>query len=335
MDKPRRFYLHIGRGKTGTTALQRFFWNNRSRLNKNGFHYPKTGILDIAHHKIAASFCDEDIYWIPAVKHPDKLRAKFSEELQRTNNDVLVSSEAFCRVDPQSLTNILKDFDTYIVFYVRPQDEIVVSQYNQMVKIGNMAQSVSDYMHQITFLDYDALLRPWAEVFGRERILVRLYRSANAKTSILADFLSVLGIENAGSFWYPTEAINLSLSVRGLQFFRLLGDRQFENRTAFIDFVGSHLGRVDGIEPQQYLTPIERQGILDRFRESNKTVARLYLGRDTLFPEPDDHKKAAAQEDLVPAEMAHLVADLWEMRQGNALLTRIKRRIKRLLSDVG
>ena len=42
--------LHIGMGKTGTSALQDFFWENRARLKKSGLCYPKYGAVSHAHH---------------------------------------------------------------------------------------------------------------------------------------------------------------------------------------------------------------------------------------------------------------------------------------------
>ena len=40
----KKLYLHIGMGKTGTTALQHFFWDNRDILAAKGICYPKVGI---------------------------------------------------------------------------------------------------------------------------------------------------------------------------------------------------------------------------------------------------------------------------------------------------
>ncbi|HNQ42503.1 MAG TPA: hypothetical protein PKL22_10430, partial [Saprospiraceae bacterium] len=35
--------LHVGMGKTGTTALQNFFWRNRDVLAHHDIAYPETG----------------------------------------------------------------------------------------------------------------------------------------------------------------------------------------------------------------------------------------------------------------------------------------------------
>ena len=44
--------LHIGMGKTGTTALQEAFWANRDVLARAGITYPDIGVDAGAHHKI-------------------------------------------------------------------------------------------------------------------------------------------------------------------------------------------------------------------------------------------------------------------------------------------
>ena len=43
-------YIHIGTGKTGTTAIQSFFDLNKIGLMKQGFKYIDSGRVGINHH---------------------------------------------------------------------------------------------------------------------------------------------------------------------------------------------------------------------------------------------------------------------------------------------
>ncbi len=46
-------YLHIGMGKTGTTALQVFFSGNRKAMEEQGVAYPSLGEIEGAHHLLS------------------------------------------------------------------------------------------------------------------------------------------------------------------------------------------------------------------------------------------------------------------------------------------
>src|SRR5690554_3774829 len=52
-SEKKTLYLHIGLGKTGTTALQEFFWANRSQLAKRGIDYPDYCVIAGAHHALS------------------------------------------------------------------------------------------------------------------------------------------------------------------------------------------------------------------------------------------------------------------------------------------
>ncbi len=49
----KKLYLHIGMGKTGTTALQHFFWENRKALASRDICYPNLGVQSEAHHLLS------------------------------------------------------------------------------------------------------------------------------------------------------------------------------------------------------------------------------------------------------------------------------------------
>lgn len=54
-------YLHIGIGKTGTSAIQQGLYNNRKKLYEAGFYFPVTGLAEnnVGHHRLADFQADE------------------------------------------------------------------------------------------------------------------------------------------------------------------------------------------------------------------------------------------------------------------------------------
>jgi hypothetical protein len=118
------------------------------------------GLQDEAHHRLAAGFAAKRAQWMPKVGDPSRLRDKFASEIRRLPGKVLVSSEYFQHIQPGVFTEYLNLRDTKIIYYVRPQDEVIVSQYNQVYKAGGLDESVSNFMGRMPFLDYDDFLKP-------------------------------------------------------------------------------------------------------------------------------------------------------------------------------
>ena len=53
LKKKKKFILHIGTNKTGTTAIQSFLYNNSQQIRNLGFSYPDFGIHNHGHHNLA------------------------------------------------------------------------------------------------------------------------------------------------------------------------------------------------------------------------------------------------------------------------------------------
>src|SRR6266508_5870907 len=98
-------YLHIGRQKTGTTAIQRFFDQNRERLKEIGVCYPlAVPFGGIAHHGLAHALDRKD----GRAKTPKSLHPRFLEAFQKSirgARDIIVSSEGFGKLDPAWITD--------------------------------------------------------------------------------------------------------------------------------------------------------------------------------------------------------------------------------------
>ena len=104
--------LHIGRHKTGTTALQYCFSCNADALSEAGIHYPRTGIDWVAHHPIAARINEQKDPFFDPVE--DELLSQLLHELSQCGKrHVLISSEGFQSCDPAIVRRVFKDFDIF------------------------------------------------------------------------------------------------------------------------------------------------------------------------------------------------------------------------------
>src|SRR5699024_12805516 len=84
-------YLHIGAHKTGTTALQYFLWNNRKRLRKEGYLYPKLGLGGYSHGVLANVIKPNN----RDPKLPEYSRRFREEVLNSRHDNSVLSSEVF------------------------------------------------------------------------------------------------------------------------------------------------------------------------------------------------------------------------------------------------
>jgi len=104
-------FLHIGLGKTGTTAIQSFLANNQDFLSTHGIKYIQAGggSTGIGHQSFAKSFIDKfPFYMIPPDK-PNEQQKIIAKEIQEIEDgNILLSSENFQLANPKKVHDFLK-----------------------------------------------------------------------------------------------------------------------------------------------------------------------------------------------------------------------------------
>jgi len=186
---PRTVFLHIGPHKTGSTSLQQYLHHNRAVLARQGFLYPRSGCLDgrrYGQHDFARSIAGRGSFDV----------ARLQEEIEASGNDkILLSSEEFSLVrDPGTIVRCFDGFDVKAVIYCRRQDELLLSHFNQRVKVGSTGDSLEQFAARLLKqgrLDLNALCERWASAAGDAAIVARLHRPS---TSVIDDFFDCLKI---------------------------------------------------------------------------------------------------------------------------------------------
>ena len=193
-----RLFLHIGTHKTGSTAQQQLLHQHRGALAAEGILYPETGLQKHAHHGLA---------WASGARRPAVdagfLASAFEEiagQVRHSGDTVVISSEEFeFTPDPAVLAALNKSFDVSVVIYLRKQDHCLEAAYNQHVRSYDLRFTGSIYQFALKYdffrrYDYASLLQPWADVFGRENVLVRPYGTPLVDSDACADFFSLIGV---------------------------------------------------------------------------------------------------------------------------------------------
>ena len=131
--------VHIGPHKTGTTALQAAFWNNRKSVAKQGVHYASNG----RHAMTAVLAGIEHISPWTVDKRPPPMWKweRLLNDIRSSNaKRVVLSSEFFADAKPENAARVVQQLDpkrVQIVVTLRPLSRILTSQWQQFVQNQN------------------------------------------------------------------------------------------------------------------------------------------------------------------------------------------------------
>lgn len=304
-------YLHIGATKTGTTALQRFFEQNFSRLlNEFGVLYP--------------NFHDKDIVSPMRNGHNYWQGHYFENSDGSTDVDVFNHCIGYCRKNSLNSIVIIHeallvnwhermkllvgklDANIKIICYVRRQDHHLESAWKQwghkfvpssqlLVSLDKQEKKWGGWRQT----DWYKLLDPWAQAFGVKNIIVRPYEKEQMPDGIFPDFLKTIDIV------WPEKPVlrddvnvNSGMSRDVLEFLSLNRDFYTDHSDQRLyNMLNKLLDDSDKKKPfESYgiLSPLERLEVLNKYEPSNQMVAKTYLKREDgrLFyehwPSPDD-----------------------------------------------
>lgn len=325
-------YLHIGTPKTGTSVLQWFFTRNRELLKEYGITYPEFGLVDDCHHRIGASFYPPEFrpYYI---QYPDMLTLEeYAEMIKAIEGDVLLSSELLSHGHLAStLRHAIGDIDIRVVVYLRRQDSLLESWYNQEVKLLCGEDIRQFYARVRGMLDYrQGILEGWAAEWGAERIIVRLYEKESFATRhICDDFVeNVFGWKRWSRFAMPPSIMNPALSLDALAYKRAVNNLPISDEvkcllsTAMVEYsMVADSEELKASSSRSILDRDFRKQLLEEYSESNAWVARTFLGRQDgcLFAEPnwqtvDEPKRDLSQEKnmAISRHLAYKVPDLYD-----------------------
>lgn len=292
-------YIHIGAPKTATSTLQSIFSKKYKKLLKNGVLYPRAGRHGDAHHLLVCDLIEKyqdhrmADFWYGDCERGGAWQALREDIDSHGDNihSVIVSSELFfgqtknIEQMQDEIKASLAGHDIKIVVYLRRQDQLYSSFFNQDVKgVRQWAHSAYQFYdtHQIFEHDYHGLLKIWSEPFGKENVLIRPYESEQwPDNDIVLDFCKSLDIIPLKSGRISS---NEALGVNQLYFKQCLNRVGFEKDLN--DDVVALLTRVLPEEPAKECLYI-RKRLYRQLRRGwlkvNQKLEQEFLNGQTLF----------------------------------------------------
>jgi hypothetical protein len=296
--------LHIGAPKTGSTAIQRFIFDNRDQLKSQGILYPDVSLRGYGHHDLAFLLGGGYPEWATGQDKPlAQLRSELKAAVQSSDaHTVVISSENFFIFpNPQNLLETLQEAGLQahdqisIVCYIRRQDDAHMSWYNQTVKAqGNTLDFAASVRRDFDLWDYAERLRPWQDTFSEANFILHDY-ARFTREDIRVDFLQILGL-SPQAFDLPSGRINERINRDILNVQRLLNRlplRVANKRRYHKQLIELTAAAADKavFDDSPFLSLADRQALVDAYAASNEATARSFFHRCELFAPvtPEEH----------------------------------------------
>lgn len=347
-----RVIFHIGGEKTGTTSIQASFSKNRDTLKERGILFPLS--LGQVNHTKAYVYCagggfDEltGQLGVDDDTSQENFRALVRKELRREVNaadcdTIIVSNEHLSsRLTKNSelkylralFEEICSEPSFEILYYARPQWELIPSIYSTYIKTGGlqkMEQPVENFSGNI--LDHQKIANLWSDEFGVEATSVIPYQKSKT-TDVLVDFC-----ERIGTTALPASAArrNQQLSADAAEFLRLLNrhlprtiDGKFNKSRGNIQEVLERFSSENRLTPTVELL----QTVYSEYDPGNQELARNFFGGASPFDQYEPSLDTTESHYEVSIErLFQIMAHCWAAKQEQVLEQRatIERLRKRL-----
>jgi hypothetical protein len=298
-------FLHIGSPKTGTSAIQAFFNANRKKLVTDhsclypNFNAPSFDTGMQHNHCLYLRSANPETITETIGNLIDVCRREKIHKLV-ISCEFLFHRTEYVKILSQALPGD-GDIQCKVIAYLRREDHFIESSWKQWgIK---KHRNIYDYISNVELkMEWDKLLDLWAQEFGVENVIVRVYEKQQLGKGLIDDFFRVIGIDYSSDTWNepPKNNLNANFGFNRdiLQIFHLNSDmfRDGDDNRLF-NFFDQYLPdsfKKSPFEKYGLLSPKDRIGILTGFSAMNEYIARKYLKREegNLFfeplPEPDE-----------------------------------------------
>ena len=281
-----KIYLHIGTHKTGSTAIQNIFNDNREYFIKQGLYYPPAYKHWSGQH---------DLAWLMKGVDADLVRKYVADIIARAQElgcrKIFLSSEEFEFVRNVSILMILNELDGVdieVLCFLRKQDDYLESEYNQHIKMYDV-RFEEDIFHFYTFhefysrFNYMALLQPWISCFGEDNITIVPYDQLGKGTKIFTTVFEYLSVEGNADLTV-NKGENSSLSPLSTVYLARLNRRKDITKVEHQKAI-RYLSEECAGKGQRLLSREYRKRIIERFSMSNQIISDKFLAGRDLFQE--------------------------------------------------
>lgn len=317
----RKIVFHIGASKTGSSAIQSFIAVNKDYFKENGFVIPDKFL------KLGENITGEHVFSLQKLILNDnkaQLRDAFDilDNTAPKEKAILFSAENLSNIGKhQIFKNNLEGFDVKVILYIRRQDDLLCSawqQWHSKIERDIHAWLIRALMH---YGHWDRVIQNWESVVGEGNVSVRLFqRDDMVEGDLFRDFLAALDLDpktNEPNFDIGTinpsyNDIITPLITNNPGIFSDVHDNSFYS---FIDkFTGDTYTKTRKVS---LITREQRNSIIQYYANANQRVCKKYFpGRQELFAKVRHADyDYLAQEEMTERQMKFLTALIYRVGQ--------------------
>ena len=305
-------YFHIGMPKTGTSAIQGFLDINREILaSEKQCLYPNFRDADFT----KGNSLNHGPFFLQAKKSNDfsDLNRQFTEAClyceKKGIPKMVISNEGFFwHWWPAFIKNLINitGVDYRIIIYLRRQDNFVAAGWKQWGHKISGINNIQEYA-ECTELDWHQVIQRWLKHFDQEKFIVKAYEKQQIGSDIVTDFISSIGIKNSDNFKKAPKtngATNNGFSEDVVEIMKYSKELlKGENDNKLLDFMHMALSEQYRKQPMQdydFLSPQERNAIIQKFEASNAKLSEIFFSGKKIFndPLPQEDQKWEASKPL-------------------------------------
>lgn len=292
----KKIVIHIGAHKTGSTSIQKFFYEYHQYFFNNKILYPIKYLTKLENYLYGQHF----IPWY-LINYPVKydLKKGFDQFLKDINEpfDLVLSSEDFMRLEEkhiENFTNILfnKFEKIYTVIYVSPQVRTIVLAYQTAIVYYKYTEDFKTYLERnIDRFDYYKKIKLWQKS-GCEVIVKPYDRSLFEKGDINVDFFYLLREFLNAELKFPEnydfskfKDVNQSLPDFLIPIFKYYNSKINTKKELFtlLRKLGFKLRKyLPNLTTTDFISPSDKKFILEYYRKSNELLCQEFLGENFI-----------------------------------------------------
>lgn len=212
--------MHIGPHKTGSTSIQIFFNCQKSYIGNAGIYYPTEWNDSGAHHTLRTAITDRE---------QTSIKNALCSWIQLANQDeidrVFISSEDFEYLSHDDLSFFgdlasKAGFEISSYMFVRPQSDLIESQYSQHIREGldpgDFEKFTDQCLQHAKFLRLHTIAETYAEVFGKGAFFLPYYDEQYKPQNVLrviCDAINIPTPPNRDNYSFNTKLNSAQLDV--------------------------------------------------------------------------------------------------------------------------